>query len=138
MVTIQGLRPLPPEIKIALFRITQEALNNVAKHAEASEATISLHCYPTISPRDLTGNTREGDVEEAQVGSVELFVSDNGRGFDVDQVSPDHLGLPIMRERAEEIGATLAIESQLGHGTQVIVTWQNKQQKEQDDGIETN
>ena len=68
---------------------------------------------------------------------VELLVIDDGHGFDVDQVSPDHLGLAIMRERTEAIGATLTIESQLGHGTQVIVTWQNEQRKDQEDGIET-
>jgi nitrate/nitrite-specific signal transduction histidine kinase len=85
----------------------------------------------------VTERRRKGDFEEAAVERVELRVIDDGHGFDADQVSPDHLGLAIMRERAEAIGATLTIESQLGHGTQVIVTWQNEQGKDQEDGIET-
>jgi len=58
-----------------------------------------------------------------QPGGVELRVVDDGRGFDPDQVPPDHLGLGIMRERAEAVGATLQIESQVGQGTQVVVVW---------------
>jgi two-component system nitrate/nitrite sensor histidine kinase NarX len=54
---------------------------------------------------------------------VEIRVSDDGRGFDMARVAPDHLGLRIMRERAEAIGATLAIEGAPGRGTQVLVRW---------------
>jgi nitrate/nitrite-specific signal transduction histidine kinase len=96
--------PLPPQIKVALYRIAQEVLNNVAKHSGASQATISLRC--------------EHDA-------VELMVSDDGRGFDPRNVPPEHLGLGIMRERAEVIGATLEIASQIGQGTQVRVIWAN-------------
>jgi signal transduction histidine kinase len=95
---------LPPDVKAALYRIVQEALNNIAKHAGASEVLVSLRCQP----------------EE-----VWLQIRDNGRGFDPDSVSADHLGLGIMRERIETIGATLKIESQSGQGTEVVVTWQN-------------
>jgi len=94
--------PLPPEVKVALYRIAQEALNNVAKHAEADRATVRLHCRPEW---------------------VELDISDDGRGFTPGHVSVDNLGLGIMRERASAIGAELTIESQEGQGTQVSVRW---------------
>jgi signal transduction histidine kinase len=98
---------LPPEMQIALYRITQEALNNIAKHARASQATVELRCQPD---------------------RVELCISDDGRGFEPSSISPEHLGVGIMRERAKAIGAELEIESQLGGGTQLMVTWQNTRQ----------
>jgi nitrate/nitrite-specific signal transduction histidine kinase len=65
-----------------------------------------------------------------QPEKVELLVSDDGRGFDVQDISSEHLGLDIMRERAEAIRATLKIESQIGHGTQVVVIWSDIQRME--------
>jgi signal transduction histidine kinase len=103
---VEGKCALPPEVKVAVYRIAQEALNNVAKHSGASHATVSLHGEPQ---------------------SVKLRISDDGRGFDPSYVPPDHLGLGIMRERAEAVGATLRIESQPGQGTQVEVAWANSQ-----------
>ena len=103
-VEVDGECILPSEVKVALYRITQEALNNVVKHAEASQAMISLNC---------------------QAVGVEMMVSDDGRGFDIESVSPDHLGLGIMRERAEAVGAELQVESQVNHGTQVKVVWRD-------------
>jgi len=103
-VEVDGECILPSEVKVALYRITQEALNNVVKHAEASQATISLNC---------------------QAVGVEMIVSDDGRGFAIESVSPDHLGLGIMRERAEAVGAELQVESQVNHGTQVKVVWRD-------------
>jgi len=101
-LAMEGECSLPPDVRVALYRIAQEALNNVAKHAAASQATVSLCCQP---------------------GNVELRVSDDGRGFDPRDVSPERLGLGIMRERAEAIGARLEIESQVGQGTQVTAVW---------------
>ncbi|MDH3675684.1 MAG: PAS domain S-box protein [Anaerolineae bacterium] len=98
---------LPPEMQIALYRITQEALNNIAKHARASQAVVELRC---------------------QSDRVELCISDDGQGFEPSSISPEHLGVGIMRERAKAIGAELEIESQLGGGTQLMVTWQNTRQ----------
>jgi signal transduction histidine kinase len=109
-VDVEGEPDLPPDVHVALYRIAQEALNNAAKHARASQATVCLHCIPPASGGD-------------RGGAVTLFIQDNGRGFDPDDVSPDHLGLGIMRERAEAIGARFKIESQIGHGTQVTVVW---------------
>ncbi len=104
---------LPPEAHIALYRIAQEALNNILKHARASRVTISLHCRP-------------GD----QGPSVELLVADDGRGFDPAQVPPGHLGLCSMRERAQAIGAEWTVTSAPGHGTQVRVAWESKESVE--------
>lgn len=101
-VEVMGDRDLPDEVKVAFYRIAQESLNNVAKHADATQATVSLVCGP----------------EEFR-----LSISDNGTGFDSEDLPPDSLGLGIMRERAETIGATLTIDSQIGAGTEVQVKW---------------
>jgi two-component system nitrate/nitrite sensor histidine kinase NarX len=101
-IHIAGECACQPEVKIALYRIAQEALNNVAKHAGASHAAVHLECGPDC---------------------LTLRIVDDGRGFEVASVQPDHLGLGIMRERAEAIGATLSIESQPGHGTEIDVIW---------------
>ncbi|MCB8983431.1 MAG: GAF domain-containing protein [Ardenticatenaceae bacterium] len=91
---------LPPEIQVALYRIVQEALNNITKHAGASQATLTLRF-------------------EAQ--AVVLSIQDNGRGFAVADKPTHSLGLSIMRERAQKIGADLTIESQIGTGTTITV-----------------
>jgi signal transduction histidine kinase/ligand-binding sensor domain-containing protein len=97
-----GCAEMAPDVKVVFYRIAQEALNNVAKHSGASQATVRLCCGPD---------------------QVTLHVADDGRGFDVDAVSPEHLGVGIMRERAEAIGAELTIDSAPGHGTEVSVLW---------------
>lgn len=94
---------LPPEAEITLFRIAQEALLNVAKHARATEAAIALEAGPD---------------------KVIMTLSDNGCGFDaaaeLSRASAS-LGLVSMRERAESIGGRLRVESAPGRGTRVIV-----------------
>jgi signal transduction histidine kinase len=109
-VTVEGHCSLPSEVQVAVYRVAQETLNNVAKHAEASQVTVGLRC---VSARD----------EEGQAQRLELRISDDGRGFDPNYARPDCLGLGIMRERAEAIGAEFKIESQVGHGTQVVIVW---------------
>jgi len=101
-VSVEGQCAVPTEVKVALYRIAQEALNNVAKHAQAREARVILVC------------TESG---------VTLKVSDDGRGFDISRIPPDSLGLGIMRERAKDAGASLNIESSPGRGTEVSVAW---------------
>jgi signal transduction histidine kinase len=113
-VTVEGSCVLPPDVHVALYRIAQEALNNVVKHAQASQVTVRLHC---ISPAD-----------GGEAGYAELQVRDDGRGFDPCRVPPDRLGLGIMRERAQAIGATLEIESQPGQGTRIAVAWKGEVQ----------
>jgi signal transduction histidine kinase len=122
-VAVEGDCSLPPEVKVALYRIAQEALNNVAKHAGASQATVSLRCPPPLSPLPARG--RKG-------GAVELHISDDGRGFDPEGIPPESLGLGIMRERAEAIGATLKVESEIGQGTEVTVVWMDVQEYAED------
>jgi signal transduction histidine kinase len=101
-VDVVGPCDPPNEVKVAFYRIAQESLNNVAKHAGATRATVRLRC---------------------QAERVELCIHDDGAGFQPGQVAPDSLGLGIMRERAEAIGAALSIESEVGEGTQVRVVW---------------
>ncbi len=107
---VEGDCPVPPDVHVALYRITQEALNNVIKHARASHVVVSLHCQP-------------GDRNTHACQRVQLQVSDDGRGFDPGTVSSDHLGLGIIRERAQAIGARLNIVTRRGKGTQVLVVW---------------
>ena len=56
-------------------------------------------------------------------GTVELSIGDDGDGFGPQKALPDQLGLSIMRERAKSIGATLEINSKIGDGTQITITW---------------
>ena len=111
-VTVEGQYDLPPEVHVALYRIAQEALNNVVKHARATEVEVSLRC--TSLPEATDGEQQE---------EVELRVSDDGCGFDSSSVPSDRLGLGIIRERTQAIGATLEIESEPGEGTRVSVVW---------------
>ena len=94
---------LPRDFETALYRTVQEALSNIARHAAARHVWIWV--------------LREE-------GTVELMVTDDGRGFEVDQAgeSRDHLGLQSIRERAELLGGRADILSRLGKGTTVTVT----------------
>lgn len=98
----EGSRELPADVQIALYRIAQEALNNVVKHAHASAITVSLR---------MTSDT------------VAMSITDNGHGFDPASASPDSLGLKIMHERAEAIGAEFRVSSHPGDGTSITVKW---------------
>ncbi len=90
------------EVKVALYRIAQEALNNVSKHANASQVTIGLYCTDD---------------------RVEMSIQDDGCGFDPTLIPLDHLGVGIMHERARAVGATLCVESQTGHGTSITTLY---------------
>jgi len=91
---------LPLEMKEALYRIAQEALHNIVKHARASSVVLRL---------------------ARQEKEVLLEVCDNGRGFDPTGPFPGHLGMRSMRERVTKIGGTLSIESVAGQGTCIRV-----------------
>ena len=99
-VTVTGEGNLPADVKVALYRLCQEGLNNIAKHAGASQVDIQLQC---------------------ETGAIELRIRDDGRGFDPEQTPPGHYGLSMMRERATAAGATLSITSQPGHGTEIVI-----------------
>ena len=81
-------RPVPEDVHMALYRVAQEALNNVVKHAQATNATLSL----------------TGDAD-----GIVLAVRDDGKGFDPQVAEEGRLGLEIMRERVRSIGATINI-----------------------------
>ena len=93
-----GENRLPTEVETTLYRIVQEALANIVKHAEASHVSILL----TRSER-----------------TVAAVVEDDGRGFDGDAVRDDVLGIVGMRERVGLVGGRLRVESTVGSGTTV-------------------
>jgi signal transduction histidine kinase len=122
----------PPDVHVALYRIAQEALNNVVKHAQASHVVMSLYCSPPCPARISSGDEGSSPLLSEQAGErsdggVELCIRDDGQGFDPNFVSPDRLGLGIIRERAQAIGAQVSIRSEPGKGTQIEVVWSGEQ-----------
>ncbi len=109
---IEQIPLLPDEVQMNFYRIAQEALNNVVKHAQAMHVDVSLS--ETVIPA-----TFEGEAERA----VRLEILDDGVGFSTASEHSGHLGISIMRERAAAIHATLTLESQPGHGTRVTLVW---------------
>jgi signal transduction histidine kinase len=109
---IEKMPLLPGDVQMAFYRIAQEALNNVVKHAQAIRVTVSL-----------SGGRLETEGTDTQRYLVRLLVQDNGVGFSTLVDKPGHLGLSIMRERAAAIQAEYSIESQPGHGTLVSLIW---------------
>lgn len=103
-LTIKGDAQLPPSVQLALYRIAQEALNNVIRHARAEAVEIALRGCPR---------------------GVTILISDDGIGFDPDAIPTGHFGLAIMRERAEAIGARLGVKTAKGGGTRIGVHWPN-------------
>ena len=98
---------IPEPLKIVIFRIVQEALNNIAKHSGAEFVDLGL---------------------ERKDGHIELAIEDNGAGFDVDSalIKSGHekgLGIAGMKERTEFAGGTFSIESVVGKGTTIHATW---------------
>lgn len=95
----RAVEPLPT-VKVALYRILQESLNNVSRHADAESVHISV---------EVTGDV------------LEMRVRDDGEGFEMGSAS-EHFGLRIMAERADAIGASLQVDSGPGEGTTVSVS----------------
>ncbi|HEX2995416.1 MAG TPA: sensor histidine kinase [Anaerolineales bacterium] len=96
--SISGERALPFDVEQVLYRVLQESLANVARHAEADQVAISLN---------MTSN------------KVTLIVADNGRGFEPESVSSTSYGLRGMKQRLSEVGGTLKVDSKLSVGTTV-------------------
>jgi PAS domain S-box-containing protein len=92
---------IPDSFKIVIFRILQEAMNNVAKYSEADLVRLTL-----------------SKVE----GKLKLTIEDNGKGFIFENIRPG-MGLTSMRERAELSGGTFGVESTIGKGTTIKVSW---------------
>ncbi|HSQ26010.1 MAG TPA: histidine kinase [Anaerolineales bacterium] len=102
---IEGQCEIPIQIKKNLFRIAQEALNNIVKHSRASKVLLQL---------------------EQCSDDIRMRICDDGQGFELDAVEGGHLGLQIMHERAGNIGAGLEISSHFGAGTEILVVWPGK------------
>jgi signal transduction histidine kinase len=99
---------LPGATKVELYRIAQEAFNNISKHSQAKHVTITLR----------------GDQE-----SCELRIEDDGQGFDPSKPKGGHFGLENMQSRARDIGAVTKINSGSGQGTSVQVIWPDEDGK---------
>jgi two-component system nitrate/nitrite sensor histidine kinase NarX len=93
--------PLPPDVQVQVLHVLQEALSNVRKHAQASAARLTVDAAP----------------------DWRFEVADDGRGFDPGaRPLPTHVGLRIMRERAQRIGAEVSVHSHPGGGTRVVLS----------------
>ncbi len=92
---------VPPEVHLMFYRIAQEALRNVTNHADATKVVVRLEDGPI----------------------VRLTIADDGSGFDAEQVPKGHLGLAIMRERAESLGGEVELVTAVGEGTTLQVRY---------------
>jgi len=98
---IGGQRPLPVRIESGLYRIAQEALNNVVRHASATQVCV---------------------VFTSQPDKVELIIEDDGQGFDANALPKDRFGLIGLNERTRLLGGTFEVSSQAGEGTTLKIT----------------
>lgn len=96
-----GMRPLPVRLEVGLYRIAQEALTNIARHAEANQVNIELATTPA---------------------EIRLTIEDDGQGFDPADVPPGRYGLIGLNERTRLLGGSLRLKSCPGAGTRIEVT----------------
>jgi PAS domain S-box-containing protein len=101
-LVVEGDYELPPDIKVAFYRIAQETLNNIVKYSRAKQIDFQI-CQECCN--------------------VYMEIKDDGIGFSQVDVKPTSLGMRIMRERAEAIHAHLTISSMPGQGTKISVDW---------------
>jgi two-component system NarL family sensor kinase len=94
-------RMLPVRVEIGLYRILQEALTNVGRHAQAHHVNVQLIVMPD---------------------QVQLLISDDGRGFDPDQAAPNRFGLIGMNERVKLLSGKLRVSSSPGAGTELEIS----------------
>lgn len=94
--------PIPSDVKIAFYRVAQEALTNAIRHAHAAHITVTLF-------------TRNDEIR--------LVVQDDGNGFDTDAISAGGFGLGNMRQRAVTLGMEFSINSKPEYGTQIALIW---------------
>jgi two-component system NarL family sensor kinase len=95
-----GTRPLPMRIEVGLYRIAQEALTNIARHAQARQVNLELSLTPE---------------------QIRLSIEDDGQGFDPEDAPSGRYGLIGLNERTKLLGGSLRIESSPGTGTRVEV-----------------
>jgi len=96
-----GSQPLPTRIEVGLYRIVQEALTNISRHAQADNVAITLALTPA---------------------EARLIIEDDGQGFDPEQVPAGHFGLIGLSERVKLLGGALKLASSPGAGVRVAVT----------------
>lgn len=104
VVTVIGQFVLPPEVQMAFYRVCQEALLNIAKHAKASQVEI--------------------DLQQARA-VIELRIRDNGQGFDPKKNFSEHYGLNMMKVRAKAVDARLSIMRQPLQGMELTLRWKS-------------
>ncbi len=96
-----GSRRLPTQIEVVLFRISQESLTNIRRHAEAKHVFVEL--------------------KKTEQGNLSLVIQDDGCGFDLKSTTTDHLGLEGIRQRALYLGGAADIQSKPGAGTTIHI-----------------
>jgi PAS domain S-box-containing protein len=106
-VEVEGGARLPAEVHVTLYRVAQEALANASTHASAPRVRVRL---------------------EYSEGAAALTIRDDGVGFSEAEIPPGHLGMLIMRERAQAIGGVLTVDSAPGRGTAVTLVWRKPEQ----------
>ena len=99
---IQGHHILPSDVQVTIFRIAQEALNNISKYSTANHLTV---------------------IFLNEKSEVYLEIKDDGKGFDINKIPADRMGIKIMHERADSIGAHLQVISKPGFGTSIELLW---------------
>lgn len=99
-VVTGAARPAPMRVEMGLYRIAQEGLNNIARHAQASSVSIELVALP---------------------GELRLIIEDDGQGFDPEPASKERYGLLGISERARLLGAEFRLETDIGAGTRLAV-----------------
>jgi signal transduction histidine kinase len=107
-LTAENRTLFPAEVQTTFYRVAQEGVNNVIKHAKAKQAWIRLVDLPD---------------------RLELTITDDGRGFDRAAIPANHFGVKIMHERAKALNAHLHVESQPGSGTTVRLTWHKMEER---------
>ena len=104
-VTVQSAEDVKPDFapakQVALYRLLQELLNNVKKHAEAKQVRVAF--------------ARDGV-------KIQITVEDDGKGFDPTSIPAGHFGIAGMRERVDYLNGTLDIQSELGHGSLFVIS----------------
>jgi len=111
---IEKIPRLPDEVHTSFYRIAQEGLNNVVKHAQSNLVTVSL----SRSPDPF-------ETGEEQGGEVRMVIKDDGKGFSTQEGYQERMGMGIIRERAAAMNASIEIKSSPGQGTELSLVWHN-------------
>jgi ligand-binding sensor domain-containing protein/signal transduction histidine kinase len=113
---VEGVCDVPDTIHVGIYRIAQEAITNIMKHANATHVRIQLNCNPMQDEKGYCNGKR-----------IELKIEDNGKGFNPALLTGGRFGLSNMRQRATLIGADLIIHTDEGSGTSIQVIWQESE-----------